>query len=636
MINYNNQYVNDYTIALVACLLFVVTCFIFLAAKYLKLCKDIKNIKTLLKTKSHSGKNGLAARPKLYSSTCASIWNSISAIIAGHQNVNQYKNTYNEIIALTGSCTDKITDIAQLKRSVIELLAKQLGSGVVSIMLIGKETTTLNIDATFGMDIKRLQDFVISEFENLILFNKQAWGYHLASDNKPTLAELGIGLSLNIPLVLPSQTMGKQIIGGLWIGFNQNSINLEPHRRQIVQGIAEYATGILVSALRTENERKTNLQTNHFLIGLSHDLKTPGISALYGLRDIIGDEHNNLTDEQLGRLKLIEQSLEQQLSMVGDVLEYAKLQKGLSTVYKKDFSVKTEILRLLDSFRFLSELKNICFDTDSLADVQINFDLKHFQRIMSNLLSNAVKYSPEGGKIYIKTKVSADNTEINIVDSGIGIPKEEEEFLFQEFSRLKNGRHVHGSGFGLALCRILAELNSAEVFYRRQKSDTEFGLRVAQEKTIDVDVKTRKINPPSLKLPNCGRKTSVVYKTILIADDDPIICKTNLRFLSGMAEKFLIANSLDEIKNILKDSTPDLIITDLNLEDGQFTDLLSGQDSFDTKTPITKIPTIVLTGYTKSKELIGLEQKYGVTVLEKPTTRQELQEAVEAVQYRKS
>ena len=638
MIHHYYKYLNNYTIAFAVGLLCAIICFVFFVVKHIKLCKDIKTISTLLKTKSYVNKNGLTTRTKLRSSACAGIWDCISAIITGHQNINQYKNTYNEIIALTGSCTDKITDIVQLKRSVVELLAKQLGSGVVSIMLISKESMTLSIDATFGMNIKRLQNFIITEFEDLILFHKHAWGYHLSSDNKPILAELGIGLSLNIPLMLPSQTTGREIIGGLWIGFNENSVNLESHRRQIIQGIAEHASGILVSARRTEDERKTNLQTNHFLIGLSHDLKTPGISALYGLRDIIGNEHNNLTDEQLGRLKLIEQSLEQQLSMVGDVLEYAKLQKGLSTVYKKDFSAKTEILRLLDSFRFLSELKNVSFDTDNLEEVQINFDPKHFQRIISNLLSNAVKYSPEGGKICIKTRISADNAEISIIDSGIGIPKEEEEFLFQEFSRLKNSRNFHGSGFGLALCRILAELNSAEVFYRRQKNGSEFGLKIAQERTVTIE--TRKVVSSNSKTSNSGRKTETAAmpscKIILVIDDDPIICKTNLRFLAGMAENFLIANSLEETKNILKVSTPDLIITDLHLQDGQFTELLSEQDHFNTKVPLTKIPTIILTGYTKSKDLIGLEQKYGITILEKPTTRLELQEAVETVFYRQS
>ena len=600
-----NQYLTCYITACsfiaIACVI-VAVCFISLVVKHARLLQKNKTIRALLKSQL--------------------------------KNINHHKNIYNEIIALTGSLTDKITNITQLKHSIVELLAKQLGSGVVSIMLISRDTNTetLNIDAAFGMNIKRLQDLVITEFENLILFHKKTWGYRLASDNNSALTELGIGLSLNIPLML-----NGKVIGGLWVGFNENSVNLEAHRRQIIQGITEHAAGILVSARHTEDERKTNLQANHFLIGLSHDLKTPGTSALYGLRDILGNEQNNLTDEQLGRLKLIEQSLEQQLSMVSDVLEYAKLQKGLGTVYKKDFSAKTEISRLLDSFNFLAGLKNISFNTDNLEDVQINFDLKHFQRIIGNLLSNAIKYSPAGEKI--RVAISADNAEISITDSGIGIPKEEEEFLFQEFSRLKNGRHVHGSGFGLALCRILAELNSAEVFYRRHTTGSEFGLKI---KSVGANyyspgvVAGTNSTPAKSRPADNEQKSPILYKTILIIDDDPIICKTNLRFLSSAAEKFLIANSLEETKNILNSATPDLIVTDLNLQDGQFTDLLSQQDRLDTRTPLTKIPTIILTGYAKSKEAVELEQKHGALVLEKPTTRQELLEAVETIKYRRA
>ena len=623
MINYSNQYLNDYTVAFIPGLFIIIIGLIFFAAKYVRLKQDIGTIKNLLRNKSagdSDNKCSINAHPKLHSKASSGLWNSISALIAKHQDINQHKNTYNEIIALTGSLTDKITNISQVKQSIMELLAKQLGSGVISIMLISKKTeesnktAILDIDAAFGLNVKRLQSLILTTFEDLILLRKQAWGYHLSSDSKLPLVELGIGLSLNIPLMLHGE-----IIGGLWVGFNENSVNLKPHQRQIIQGITEHAAGILVSARHTEKERKTNLQTNHFLIGLSHDLKTPGTSALYGLRDMLCNEQNNLTGEQLSRLKLIEQSLEQQLSMVGDVLEYVKLQKGLSEVYKKYFPIKPTILGLLDSFSFLTKLKNISFNTEQLEDVQISFDLKHFQRIAGNLISNAVKYSLEGGEICIKTEISGDNVEICIIDSGIGIPEEEEKFIFQEFTRLKNSRHVQGNGFGLALCRILAELNTAEVFYRRHEKNTEFGLRVKRERTAVAKQKDHRMPVPQR------------HKSILIVDDDPIICKTNLRFLTGLAEKFFIANSLEETKNILRECTPDLMVTDLNLKDGQFTKLLSEQDKLNTKTLPAKIPTIILTGYTKNKDLIDLEQKYGVVVLEKPTTRQELQEAVKAL-----
>jgi len=193
MINAFSEYLNGYATVFALCLSVPVIILIFFVVEYRRLKRDVATINNLLVAKSGysknthcknvHGKNAFNPRIKLHSKASTSLWNSISALLAKHQNIDQHKNTYNEIIALTSSLTDKITNISQVKQSIVELLAKQLGSGVVSIMLIGvapknhpDKTASLNIDATYGLNIKRLQDLILTTFENLVLFHKQACG----------------------------------------------------------------------------------------------------------------------------------------------------------------------------------------------------------------------------------------------------------------------------------------------------------------------------------------------------------------------------------------------------------------------------------------------------------------------------
>lgn len=597
------------------CLLFIILT-VFYLVKYYKLKQDVLRIKQF--TRQQLQYNFKPSKLKLSSKISYSLWHTISALFEKNKVVEQQKQTYNKIISLTSKLTNKISNLDKIQQSAIELLAQQLGSGVISILLIKKNNNTAKVTVAYGLKIQRLQDAVLDFVENLLFYKQKNWGYHLAiNDPSFNLSELGIGLTLTIPLQVFDQT-----IGGLWIGFNEKSVNLDFQQRQIIQGIVEYTAGMLVSAERTAEERKVNSQEKDFLIGLSHDLKTPGTSALYGIREIVSDETQTLSTEQLEKLKLIEQALEQQLTLVADVLEYAKFQKGLNDVYQKEFLIRPTIEQILKSFQFLAANKKINLQFESLNDYLISCDFKHFQRILSNLISNAIKYSFDQSQIIIVTEVKNGLLEIAVKNYGLTIPKAEEDLLFKEFSRLKNAKHLQGSGFGLVLASILAKLNSAEVFYTKEDKQTVFGLRL---KFINV-VKAELTQKEAKKEERSCELNQVKLKLILIIDDDPAICKTNLRYLLALSEKILIANSLAEARAFLEQHTPDLILTDLNLKDGRWTEIYN----LNTPTLLSQIPTLILTGYTKDNELVSLEkEKHNLFILEKPITREELITAVQ-------
>ncbi len=607
----------------------------------LRLRYDIANIKNAIRKKIKEPNH--AASVILRTKLSVSLWNIISVLFVHRQEIEQQKKIYNEIITLTGNLTDKITDLKEVENSAIEILSTQLGSGVISIMLVELDeiSNSARIATTQGLKVKRLQEAVMDIFDDLFLTNHMTFGYSISSnDEKYNLSELGIGLTLTIPM-----RISNKIIGGIWVGFNEKSVGIDSTRRQTIKGIVEHIAGILLSAMRTEKERKENQMEKSFLIGLSHDVKAPGTNALYGIKEIIAD--TGTSKKNIDKLQDIATSLEDQLALVGDILEYAKSQNGTNDIYKRNFQIKPILTRLITSFNFAAKNKNIEFDISSLQNYIINFDIQHFQRIFSNLISNALKYSLPNSKIIIATeqcqiiKQNLQNEKETILEILVSNISEEriadeknDKGLFITPCRANNEK-LDSSGFGLVLSKILADLNASEIFHRKQNGTYSFGIRLVapvddntlfeicseQNSNHSLANINQKENASEDKVINMKRAKK--FKLILIIDDNPAICKTNFRYLIHIAENILISNSIAETKTILSTKRPDLIVTDFHLKDGNIADL-GNTKGFN----IFTIPTVILTGYAKAPEVIQLEKNNNVVILEKPTNREELLEAI--------
>ena len=217
------------------------------------------------------------------------------------------------------------------------------------------------------------------------------------------------------------------------------------------------------------------------------------------------------------------------------------------------------------------------------------------------MLANAVKYTDQG-HIEVNTRCSGGIVEISFADTGIGIPMGEANRLFQEFKRLSNTFNYNGTGLGLALCKILANLNEAEVFYRPNiHGGSTFGLRCRYAVNTQVDTNAKAFNQ------------------ILIIDDDDAVRRTNARYMRNHAIELLEAATYREAEEILSQHSPDLIISDLNLHSSKITTLLKN---------LPKIPTIIITGSAQDQDLLPISANKNIIVLEKPVSRSELLAAV--------
>jgi signal transduction histidine kinase len=540
------------------------------------------------------------------SSTTEDIWRSCVTLSLREKKLTDSTASMNEILNL-GS---KIAGAADHVSSVAEIVSKNLydltqpDTIAVAIVLRDPNSGQLYLEHLLGIPSARIRHSLLMHFDKIFEAAPSAgisWGYHNSSNyDFINLTAFKIGSMLTVPL---RNTLG--ICGGIWIGMSEGTMSLSVERKTFIHAISNYAAASFYAAMKSNEQTEKISSEKDFLLGLSHDLRSPGNTALYAIKDLISGELGTLTPEQHLRLSLIDSALQDQLSIIGDVLDYTKHQKGFLQADKEDVQLKPIINQSLEKFCLNIEKKGLYIHCDKIPDVDIHVDPKQLKRILANFLSNAVAYTETGG-IYIRFLTHEAHLEVLIEDTGIGVPKDEAAMLFKEFYRLKNAANAgEGFGLGLALVKALATLNNAYVSYRPNPKGGSIFL-------IGIPISNRE-KEQSIS------KNKILLDTIIVADDDHTTCRANIRYLKGVAQTLVPANTLIETTNLINSTKPQLIVTDLNLGDGSALSFIKN----------LSIPTVVITGSGYEPELDLIRKKRpNIITLEKPVSKEVLRNAV--------
>ena len=215
---------------------------------------------------------------------------------------------------------------------------------------------------------------------------------------------------------------------------------------------------------------------NDFLTTMSHELRTP-LNSILGFSDVLATA-DNLKEKQQRYLQNIQSSGKDLLAMINDILDLAKIESGKMEMHLVNFSIDESIERLVGMVRPLAEKKNIAlsFEVDPKLPV-LKQDPGKLQQIIYNLLSNAIKFTPEGGRVRIAATARADDLmELTVDDTGVGIPLEDQETIFERFrqgnttpgSTTALTREFAGTGLGLSIVKELCKLLGGEVTLRSE------------------------------------------------------------------------------------------------------------------------------------------------------------------------
>ncbi len=238
----------------------------------------------------------------------------------------------------------------------------------------------------------------------------------------------------------------------------------------LVVGVPAFFSAATLRLLRTKEadlERRTvqlieaATQRSQFVASMTHELRTP-IHGVQGLADVIAaGVYGPVTDRQREACSSIKRSAQSLLHLVDDVLQLTRAEAGKIDTRPGLVDIAPLVERVTGSVSWMVGTKKLALVVEIEADLpQVYTDERWLAHVLVNLIANAVKFTPEGGHVTVRAYQGDESVILSVEDTGIGIPEEHHERIFEPFRQVERGdeKGYGGVGLGLALVAQLADL----------------------------------------------------------------------------------------------------------------------------------------------------------------------------------
>ncbi len=218
-----------------------------------------------------------------------------------------------------------------------------------------------------------------------------------------------------------------------------------------------------------QKEKELGELKSRFVSMASHEFRTP-LSAIKSSASLIGKytegDQQSKRDKHIGKIK---KSVELLTDILDDFLSVSKLEEGKIAFTPESVDWNDYVEEFIQDIQGLLKPGQVIDHLKATGEPKVSLDRKLFFVILQNLVSNAIKYSPEGGKIYMKSQVDSTTLRFDIIDEGIGIPKEDHTHLFTRFFRANNASNIQGTGLGLNIVKQYTEMMGGSVSFESEE-----------------------------------------------------------------------------------------------------------------------------------------------------------------------
>ncbi|WP_233125595.1 PAS domain S-box protein [Methanohalophilus portucalensis] len=249
--------------------------------------------------------------------------------------------------------------------------------------------------------------------------------------------------------------LSKEVVGD--ISFSLYNLELEALRQKAEESLLE---GKLVA-------EEANRTKSEFLANMSHELRTP-LNSVLGFSQVLKkNSSNHLDDKEIRYVSNVIKGGTHLLELINNILDLSKVESGKMDYAPENINLSETVNSTVVLVEPMANKKEIYLNyDDESGNIKLQADRMKFKEILYNLLGNAIKFTPEKGEVFVKSKIIDDHIQVSVSDTGVGIPEEKYQSIFDPFKQADTSstRKYGGSGLGLALVKNYVEMHNGNIW----------------------------------------------------------------------------------------------------------------------------------------------------------------------------
>ena len=403
------------------------------------------------------------------------------------------------------------------------------------------------------------------------------------------------------------------------------NLNLEKKVRERTEELA-----VKTKEIEKANEQLRELDQvkSRFFANISHEIRTPLTLLISPIESLLKGEYGKIPQKGLALIETMGQNAGRLLRLVNDLLDFSKIEAGRMAVNHRNCDIPELLSMCVSSIEAAAIDKHIKVSfIDRTGGLQSQVDSDLLEKAVFNLLSNAIKFNRKGGSISASLQREAADLLITVEDTGIGIPIDQQERIFERFSQVDNSstRKFGGSGIGLSLTREIVELHDGQISVAsRQGEGSTFQIRMPV--TVDPENQRETAVESEVELPapdpalDETRPEPEIEATILITEDN----EDMLSFLCSLTERHytvLTATTGKEALTVLEQQEVNLLLADIMMPEMDGLALVTAVRS---RPSTEELPIILLTAKSLTREIVDGIDKGANDYITKPFSPDEL------------